>query len=156
MIMKNVVKLLTVGVLAFATGVSINSYATANVGGFKVATVDVQRVVASSKQVNALRAERQKQIEGLEAFVKKAREDVAKETNERRRATLEEQRNKELNDRKNKIDQDYAKKLADIDTSITKVINDQAKKDGFDLVLAKGVVLSGGVDITDAIARAVR
>ena len=44
----------------------------------------------------------------------------------------------------------------EIDKSISNVINAQAKANGYDLVLAKGAVLSGGVDITDQIAKQVK
>lgn len=57
---------------------------------------------------------------------------------------------------KNTNDKNYSKKLAEIDKSISKTIQTESKKAGYDLVLAKGVVLYGGTDITDSISKIVK
>lgn len=57
---------------------------------------------------------------------------------------------------KTENDKVYAKKLADIDKSISATIQTQAKKSGYDLVLAKGIVLYGGNDITAEIQKLVK
>ena len=51
---------------------------------------------------------------------------------------------------------DYTKKLQAIDKNISTVIAAEAKAQGFDIVLAKGVVLYGGVDITSAVSKKVK
>ena len=53
-------------------------------------------------------------------------------------------------------DKVYAKQLADIDKSISATIQAQSKKAGYDLVLAKGVVLYGGTDITSEVQKLVK
>ena len=50
----------------------------------------------------------------------------------------------------------YETKLLAIDKNITDTINAKAKENGYDLVLAKGAVLSGGTDITAEISKAVK
>ena len=54
------------------------------------------------------------------------------------------------------MDKDYAAKLKNIDDTISKTVEAQAKAGGFKVVLAKGVVLYGGEDITDAVIKAVK
>ena len=55
-----------------------------------------------------------------------------------------------------KIEKDYTSKLTAIDSKITSIIATEAKARNFDIVLAKGAVLYGGTDITDAISKAVK
>ena len=54
------------------------------------------------------------------------------------------------------MDKNYATKLEAIDKSISAQIASQAKLGGYDIVLAKGVVLYGGSDITEAVKKAVK
>ena len=69
---------------------------------------------------------------------------------------MENKYNKELNVKRNAIQKDYAKKLASIDKSISAVIAQKAKAASYDIVLAKGVVLYGGTDITAEITKSVK
>ena len=58
--------------------------------------------------------------------------------------------------KKEKIELEYASKLKAIDASISKQIETQAKAQGYDVVLSKGVVLYGGKDITSEIVKVVK
>lgn len=129
---------------------------TSNSTGFRVAVVDIQKIVESSPQINALRVDRKNKIDELVKFVETARTAVSKETNEAKKKTLEESYNKELNAKKEVIDQDYAKKLSDIDKNITELIKVKAKAANYDLVLTKNTVLDGGDDITAEIIKGLR
>ena len=64
--------------------------------------------------------------------------------------------NKEVQDKRKAIAKNYETKLLEIDKSITNTINANAKENGYNLVLAKGAVLSGGTDITDEITKALK
>ena len=153
--MKNCVKYAALGLTAFVIGISVNNYAISNVPS-KIAVVDVQKVVASSSQVKALKADREAKIKDLANFVTTARANVAKETNATKRKELENKYNKELNAKRNTIQKDYAKKLAAIDKNISTIINQKAKAANYEIVLAKGVVLYGGTDITAEITKEVK
>ena len=153
--MNKSVKYVALGLAAFVIGMSVNNFAVSNVPS-KIAVVDVQKVVASSAQVKALKADREAKIKDLANFVTTARANVAKETNAAKKKTLEDKYNKELNSKRDAIQKDYAKKLAAIDKSISSVINQKAKAANSDIVIAKGVVLYGGTDITAEIAKSVK
>ena len=153
--MKKNIKLLTVGVLTFAAGIAFNNLAISDVPS-KIAVVDVQQVVNSSSQVMALKKEQDAKMKEVVAFVEKARKEVAATTDVKKKQALEEKYNKELNAKKAAMDKSYADKLTVIDTTISKQIESQAKAGGYDIVLAKGVVLYGGSDITEAVKKAVK
>ena len=146
---------MAVGLLTFASGIAFSNFAMSDVPS-KIAVVDVQEVVNSSSQVQALKKEQQAKMKEVVSFVEKARKEVAATTDVKKKQALEEKYNKELNTKKTAMDKNYADKLTAIDSTISKQIETQAKAGGYDIVLAKGVVLYGGSDITDAVKKAVK
>ncbi len=153
--MNNKSKFLVVGLAAFAIGFGINNYAISDVPA-KIAVVDVQKVVNSSPQVQALKKEQQAKAQEVVTFIEKARKDVAAAPDATKKQALEDKYNKELKERKTKIEKDYTSKLSAIDSKISSIIAAQAKAGNFDVVLAKGAVLYGGTDITDAVSKAIK
>ena len=153
--MNNKLKFLFVGISAFVIGLSLNNIAVSDVTS-KIATVDVADVVNSSGQVQALKKEQQAKAKEIMTFVEKARKDVASTTDTKKKQALEDKYNTELSNKKQAMDKNYATKLEAIDKSISAQIASQAKLGGYDIVLAKGVVLYGGTDITDAVKKAVK
>ena len=153
--MNNKIKILAVGLLTFASGIAFSNFAMSDVPS-KIAVVNVQEVVNSSSQVQALKKEQQAKMKEVVSFVEKARKEVAATTDVKKKQALEEKYNKELNTKKTAMDKNYADKLTAIDSTISKQIEAQAKAGGYDIVLAKGVVLYGGSDITDAVKKAVK
>ncbi len=154
-VMNNKMKLLVVGISTFVIGFSVNNFAMSDVPS-KIAVVDVQQVVNSSSQVQALKKEQQTKAKELVAFVEKARKDVAATTDAKKKQALEEKYNKELNSKKEAMDKNYTAKLTAIDNAISAKVAEQAKAGNYDVVLAKGVVLYGGTDITEAVKKAVK
>ena len=134
--------------IAFLAGFSVNNFAVSDVPS-KIAVVDVQEVVASSLQVKNLKQEQEAKVKEMLSFVEKARKEVASVNDVNKKQTLEEKYSKEFADKKLANEKEYSKKLADIDKSISEQIAIQAKSQNYDVVLAKGVVLYGGEDITE-------
>ena len=155
--MKNGLKILSVALVAFGLGLVASNYAMSDVPvDFKVAVVDVQKVVANSSQVKALKDEQKKKGQELTKFIETAKNNITKETDEKKRKSLEEKYNKEFQSKREAIAKNYETKLLAIDKNISTVIDENAKANGYNLVLAKGVVLSGGTDITEEITKAVK
>ena len=155
--MKNCVKYCVLGLSAFVIGMSVNNFAISDVpANYKVAVVDVQKVVAASPQVKTLRTEREKKVQDLNAFLKTANEAINKEKDATKKKALQEKYTKEYNTKRAAMQKDYASKLSAIDKNITAVITNKAKQDNYNLVLSKGMVLSGGTDITAEIAKLIK
>lgn len=155
--MNKNVKLLAAVAAAFAIGFSANDFAMSDVpSNFKVAVVDVQQVVASSAQVKALKKEQQAKTEEVIKYIDKARKDVASVSDEKKKKALEDKYNKELVTKRETLEKDYATKLQAIDKNISSTIETQAKAKNYNVVLAKGVVLYGGDDITADIVKIVK
>ncbi len=151
----NKIKFAVLGVAAFVIGMSVQHFAMSDVPS-KIAVVDVQQVVASSSQVKTLKKEQQAKASEIIKYVEKARKDVASVTDEKKKKALEDKYNKELVSKRDKLEKDYASKLSAIDKSISDKIAVEAKNGGYDVVLAKGVVLYGGTDITSNVIKAVK
>ncbi len=150
-------KFISIALFAFIIGLSTSNFAISGVpANYKVAVVDVQKVVTSSKQVANLKAEQAKKMEEMKNMIKKAQADIAKETDKAKKEALVKKYENDLSYVKNTNDKNYSKKLTEIDKSISKTIQTESKKAGYDLVLAKGVVLYGGTDITDSISKIVK
>ena len=149
------IKFLVVGLSTFVIGLTLGNFAMSDVPS-KIAVVDVTSVVNASSQVKALKKEHEAKTKEIFTFIEKARKDVAATTDVKKKQALEEKYNKELASKKAAMDKNYATKLTAIDDSISKQIEAQAKAGGYDIVLAKGAVLYGGSDITEAVKKAVK
>ena len=153
--MKQGMKYFALGLSAFIIGMSVNNFAMSDVTN-RIAVVDVQKVVASSAQVKALKADREAKLKDLASFVQTARTNVNKEKDTTKKKALEDKYNKELNAKRNAIQKDYTNKLTNIDKSISATIAQKAKAANYSMVLAKGIVLYGGDDITAEIQKVVK
>lgn len=116
-----------------------------------IAVVDLQKIVSNSAQVKQLKQEHSKKMEELNKIVVNARGEIANETDESKILKIEEKYTNEFNQKKAQLDKDYNNRLADIEKNIKEEITKKAKKDDYDFVFAKSVVLYGGKDITDEI-----
>ena len=66
---------------------------------------------------------------------------------------MEEKYRNEIETKRNSIDEEYNKKIAQITTRIRDCISAEAKKSNYNLVLPTGRVISGGEDITQNVIR---
>ena len=123
----------------------------------RIAVVDVQAIVASSSQVQALKKEQQTKLQELDKWLKKVKEDVDKQQTKEGKEKLLKKYDGEFLKKQNDIKSNYAKKLQAIDVNITQAIANEAKAKGYNLVLSKqGQVLYSSDDLTANIQKAVK
>ena len=122
----------------------------------KIAVVDVQKVVASSKQVKTLKDEQYKKATELEKWLEVVKNDISKQSSEENKQKLIKKYDLELAKKREVISKDYNKKLNEIDLSVSQTIVNYAKSKSYDIVLAKNTVLFGGIDITNEILKVVK
>lgn len=119
--------------------------------GDRIAVVDVQRVVAQARPVAELRQDMQAKMGGLQEWVNASNATIEKETSKEKKDALTKQYQEELSQKQQAIQQDYAQKLQQLDSEITKIIEETAKSEGFSITLIKASVAVGGTDITDKV-----
>ena len=124
--------------------------------GLKIAVVDVQAVVSKSAQVQTLKKEQQAKMQDLEKWLKTAQADVEKQQTKEGKEKLLKKYNTEFAKKKEAIAKDYTTRLQVVDKSITETIATQARLKGYNMVIAKGVVVYGGDDITADVQKAVK
>ncbi|MBQ3311082.1 OmpH family outer membrane protein [bacterium] len=122
----------------------------------KIAVVSVPQVVEASAQVQALKKEQQAKMQELEKWLTTVRADVDKQQTKEGKEKLIKKYDEEFLKRQESITRAYTSKLQAIDTSITATITNEAKALGYTMVIAKGVVLYGGTDITEQIMKKVK
>ena len=122
----------------------------------KVAVVDLQKVVNNSTQIKSLKKEQEAKKKELIQFIQKANEEIKKQPDVEKKEALVKKYKKEVETKTETNAKLYKTKFDAADKHITDVIAQQAKSLGYDMVFAKGVVLFGGDDITEAVVKAVK
>lgn len=140
---------------AFILGLGFNNFAMSDVPS-KIAVVDVNRVVSNSSQVMALKKEQNLKNEELQKWLTTAKADVEKQKTQEGKEKLIKKYDSDFQKKQQAIQKDYTDKLQAIDKDISGVIAKTAKDKGYDVVLAKGVVLYGGDDITNTISKLIK
>ena len=153
--MKKGLRILAVSAMLLGLGFANVAMAEEAVGP-KYAVVDVQKVVANSKQVKALKNEQEKQAKELAKWIETAKADVEKQKTDEARERVAKKYDTQLAKKREVNAETYAKKLTAIDDSISAVIEKQAKEKGYDMVFSKSTVLYGGDDLTDMIIKVVK
>ncbi len=128
----------------------------ANADTTKIAVVDLQKVVASSKQVKVLKDEQYKKATELEKWLDVAKKDIEKQSTDENKQKLIKKYDSELAKKRDANTKEYTRKLNEIDASVSQVITNYAKSKSYDMVLAKSNVLFGGIDITSEIIKLVK
>lgn len=140
---------------AFILGLGFNNFAMSDVPS-KIAVVDVNRVVSNSSQVMALKKEQNLKNEELQKWLTTAKADVEKQKTQEGKEKLIKKYDSDFQKKQQAIQKDYTDKLQSIDKDISGVIAKTAKDKGYNVVLAKGVVLYGGDDITNTISKLIK
>ena len=121
-----------------------------------VAVVDIQRVVLASKDVSALKTERDNQIKDLQKMADDANAKIAKISDEEAKKKASEKYLAEINAKKESYDQVYASALQASDQKLNNVIKEVADKENISIVFNKNSLVQGGVDITDSVVDMVK
>ena len=138
--------------LFFIGGYTMNDVAV-SLPRYKVAVVDITKVMEQSKDIKSLKAAQDKQLKELETLISKAQNEIANTQDEQKAIQLQANYSKEIETKRNAIDEEYSKKIVQITSNIKNLIATQAKKTDYNLVLPTGMVISGGEDITDNVLK---
>ena len=141
--------------LAFALGMGFNTFSI-SAAPSNIAVVDLNAVVGQSAQVLTLKKEQALKMDELQKWLVNARSDVEKQKTQEGKEKLAQKYDAEFIKKQTAIQKDYTARLQVIDKNISDVITKEAKKNGYEIVLAKGVVLYGGHDITNTISKQVK
>ncbi len=118
--------------------------------------VNLQRVVSVSKDVAALRVEREAQINELKKMADDANAEIEKIKDEDKKKAATEKYLAEIQVKKNEFDNAYNTALQASDTKIKNVIESVAEKKNLSAVLSSSSVVIGGEDITEAVVDLVK
>lgn len=121
-----------------------------------IAVVDVQAIVNSSSQVKALKEAQAIKVKELNLWLQNAQNEVNTEQDKEKQQALLQKYNAEFVLKKRDIALQYQQELKTVSENITQTIADEAKKKGFSMVIAKNIVIYGGEDITEEIAKIVK
>ena len=138
--------------LFFIGGYTMNDVAI-SLPRYKVAVVDVTKVMEQSNDIKNLKASQDKQLKELQTLISKAQNEIANTQDEQKAVQLQANYSKEIETKRNAIDEEYSKKIVQITSNIKNLVATQAKKADYNLVLPTGMVISGGEDITDNVLK---
>lgn len=133
-----------------------NSSNNSNNTSWKIAVVDVMSIVNGSKDVMTLRQNHAIRSQELSQWLQAAQNEVNSQNDPQTKQGLLQKYNVEFAQRRNAVAQLYQQELSVIDQNISKTIMDEAKKLGYNMVLAKNVVVCGGTDITEDVRKLIK
>ena len=89
----------------------------------------------------------------LETLISKAQNEIVNTHDQNKARQLQANYSKEIETKRNAIDEEYSKKIVQITSNIKNFITNQAQKTDYNLVLPSGMVISGGDDITENVIK---
>ena len=150
--MKNNIWFLVACALFFVAGYSLNNSAI-SFPRYKVAVVDISKILENSQEIKTLKISQEKQMKEINTLVSKAQNELANEKDPTKIAQLEAKYRKEIETKRNSMDEEYNTKIAKITEDIKKMVTQEANKTNYNLVLPTGMVISGGEDITPKVIK---
>lgn len=155
---KQIIILSSAVVISLVMGYSINNNIAISKAQpeYKIATVDIQKIVANSTEIKSLKAEQEKQMQNMQSTIDKARTEISKEQDPVKIAQLEEKYRNEINNQKLALDTSYNTKVKAIDSKIKTAVVEKARSMNYNIVLPKNTVLFGGDDITDEVSQIIQ
>ena len=121
-----------------------------------IAVVDVQAIVNSSAQVKALKEEQATKVKELNLWLQNAQNEVNAEQDKERQQALLQKYNADFALKKRDIILQYQQELKTVSDNISQTVAKEAEKKGYSMVIAKNIVICGGVDITEDIAKIIK
>lgn len=139
-------------VLVFFVGYNINDVAV-SFPRYKVAVVDVPTILSNSSEIQLLKVSQNKKMEELNTLISKAQNEIVNEPDRNKAVQMEAVYRKQIENKKNSMDEEYNNKLVKVTSKIRSLISSEAKKTNYNLVLPTGMVITGGEDITKDIVK---
>lgn len=121
-----------------------------------IAVVDVQTIVNSSAQVKALREAQAAKVNELNLWLQNAQNEVNAEQDKERQQALLQKYNAEFALKRRDIALQYQQELKIVSDNISQTVAKEAEKKGYSMVIAKNIVICGGVDITEHVAKIIK
>lgn len=121
-----------------------------------IAVIDVQAIVNSSAQVKALREAQAAKINELNLWLRNAQNEVNAEHDKERQQALLQKYNAEFALKRRDIALQYQQELKTVSDNISQTVAAEAEKKGYSMVIAKNIVICGGVDITEHVAKIIK
>ena len=150
--MKNNMWFILACVLVFFVGYNINDVAV-SFPRYKVAVVDVPTILSNSSEIQLLKVSQNKKMEELNTLISKAQNEIVNEPDRNKAVQMEAVYRKQIENKKNSMDEEYNNKLVKVTSKIRSLISSEAKKTNYNLVLPTGMVITGGDDITRDIVK---
>lgn len=136
-------------VLAFVIGFGVKSCSTTT----NIAVVNLKQVVGQSQKLMLIRRENDIKLKELSNWLDGVEKDIASEKDKKKRENLAGQYKKLAKEKEDLIKQEYNKKLKEIDTEITTLVEEVADKAGCEVILDQNVVVKGGKNITSDVIK---
>ena len=148
--MKKILSTFTLVICAFAfgLGVGVSSVAVAELGGLKVAYVDTQKLLSSSKAIKQAESAKEKQTQEILKWYNVAGEEIRQQNDPNVRDALVKKYEAQLVQKRKAVKDAYTSKITQADNQMDAVITQKAKELGYDFVFKKESLLFGGTDIT--------
>jgi len=150
--MKNNIWFILACVLVFFVGYNLND-AAISFPRYKVAVVDVPTILSKSPEIQSLKISQDKKMEELNTLISKAQNEIVNESDRNKALQMEATYRKEIETKKQDMENDYNNKIVKITSKIKTLISNEAKKTNYNLVLPTGMVITGGEDITEDIVK---
>ena len=154
--MKKQIKILVLLAFVFGLGFGSANIAMSDATAPTIAVVNVDKILNSSAQVSALKKDQEKKAIELRNWLKTAQADVDKQSTPQTKQATRVKYEKELAAKREANNKAFASQLATIDKNVTNTISRYAKAKGYPVVIAKSVVIYGGTDITNEVAKLVK
>ena len=107
--------------LFFIGGYTMNDVAI-SLPRYKVAVVDITKVMEQSKDIKNLKSSQDKQLQELQTLISKAQNEIANTQDEQKAIQLQANYSKEIETKRNAIDEEYSKKIVQITSNIKNLV----------------------------------